>query len=328
MVEGSKKVSAAKKSSIDGISHYSRKSSKSNQNTSVDSKKTSVKEEAKPVKEKGKKEHSKAPHLKHRAQRSKTLHRSSLKSPKLKADTPAPASVKPKESSDTRLERALKVSRSAALSRFPISDFRRSDSPKKGSEQPSNVVVEKTPLIPAIKPAVAAQTEPTPQKTSKPQKTPKLRRHLSLTGYIISGLTLLALIGYVVYLNVPAFSIKVASSRAGFSANVPEYTPTGYKIDGPVQYSPGVVTIHFKAGDDDKDFSLVQQPSNWDSLALKESYVATKTDQPAVTQQYNGLTLYLFEGKVAWVNAGKLFEIDTKDSQLGLDEIQKLATSL
>ena len=122
--------------------------------------------------------------------------------------------------------------------------------------------------------------------------------------------------------------MKVAATRAGFDANLPSYTPTGYKIDGPVQYSPGIVTISFKSGSENKNFNLTQQPSNWDSLALKESYISSETDQPAVTQQYNGLTLYLFEGKVAWVNAGKLFEIDTKGSQLGLEEIQKLATSL
>lgn len=328
-VDGSgstKKISGA---SIDGISHG--KSQKTNPQTQKKEMPPQKKVEETPeAKQPTRKEHAKAPHLKHRAQRSKTLHRGALKAPKLQPEKGAtPASVKTREAGDSRLERALKISKSAALSRFPISDFRKPEAEKPASKEASNIVMEKTPIIPAKKP-VATEATPKPKKVSaKQRRSPKrFKKHFTLTGYIITGITILVLAGYIAYLNVPSLSMQVASKRAGFDASLPSYTPTSYKIDGPVSYSPGIVTINFKSGSENKSFSLMQQPSNWDSLALKESYISSETDQPAVTQQYNGLTLYLFEGKVAWVNAGKLFEIDTEGSQLGLEEIQKLATSL
>lgn len=322
-VDGSKgTIKKAKGASIDGISRSTAKKATNKEQEKV----TPVKKVEAP--KPSKKEHAKAPHLKHRAQRSKTLHRGSLKAPKLTSEK-TPASVSKREASDSRLERALRVSKSAALSRFPMSDFRKPEAEKPASKQASNIVLEKTPIIPAKKPVAETVAQPKKTKTEKKKRGPKkYKKHFTITGYIITAITVLILAGYIAYLNVPAISMRVAATRAGFDASLPSYTPTGYKIDGPVQYSPGIVTISFKSGSENKSFDVTQQPSNWDSLALKESYISTETDQPAVTQQYNGLTLYLFEGKVAWVNAGKLFEIDTKGSQLGLEEIQQLATSL
>jgi len=161
--------------------------------------------------------------------------------------------------------------------------------------------------------------------------TKKLRKKTNknrVGSYATAGLLALLITGYVAYLNIPSISMKVAANRAGFAAAMPGYQPSGYRLNGPIAYSPGQVTVNFASNTDDRKFSLRQQPTTWDSNALLENYV-TKQSGDYLTYQDQGLSIYIFNGtSAAWVNGQKMYIIEGDNSQLDTDQILKLATSV
>lgn len=144
-----------------------------------------------------------------------------------------------------------------------------------------------------------------------------------------AGLAAIVLLGYVTYLNVPSVSMKVASSRAGFSATLPSQTPAGYKMQGPIAYSPGQVVMKFGSNTDDRHFTVRQQPTSWDSEALKENFVAKESNAEPLTYNDRGLTIFLYNGgDAAWVDGGKFYSIKSENSQLDTNQVLDLATSM
>jgi len=167
------------------------------------------------------------------------------------------------------------------------------------------------------------------QSQTKKIKQKKARQNPKILHFAAGGLAALILGAYVTYLNVPAISMKVASSRAGFNATLPSQTPSGYGMRGPIAYSPGQVVINFGSNTDDRRFSVQQQPTTWDSAALKENYVAKNSSAEPLTYQDSGLTIYLYNsGDAAWVNDGKFYNVKTNNSQLDTKQILDIATSM
>lgn len=282
-----------------------------------------------------------AVHPKH----STTLHRRAVKMPNLKnnevqkSEAKAPT-AQTKKYDSKRLERAGTIKRSNAIQRFhrtstpasqPTGSALNKDQTSEAAVlglthhlQTTNAKTEskKEQLIAAS--LKKATLQPTHHKATKQKVNSKKR----LLRFSSSALVVLMLAGYVAYLNVPGISMKVAAHRAGFAANLPGYKPAGYSLSNPISYQPGQVTINFHSNTDERRFSLLQQPSSWDSNALRENYVQPK-DENYVTYQDNGLTIYVYNGSNAsWVNGGKLYHIDSKDSQLDTEQLLNLATSM
>lgn len=272
------------------------------------------------------KPHKTAPNMKHRAQRSKTLNRKAVSAPKIEPSKETlPNSITTKVTANKRLERAMSVSKSSVVSRFPSRKTPSIDIAPTVNKVDTTTKISTTTKLPAAKTAVV--TTPVTKKVKIGRKH-KIKKHASFVAYILVALGFIAAALYVAYLNVPALSMKLAASQAGFSATLPSYSPQGYKVSGPVKYGPNLVTIDYGSSTEDKSFQLSQQQTNWDSNALKENYVAQQTKYEPITQQYNGLTVYLFNGKAAWVNGGKLYVLNTNGSQLAVDQILKLAASV
>ncbi len=278
------------------------------------------------------KRHTKAPSRKHHAQRSTTLNRRAVKTPTVHVSSEVmPRTVPPKEDINKRLARAMQVSKSSVINRFPKTAAAIAH-PVEKLPLKKEAVAKKEPQATLVHEKITKA--PVKSVEAEPQKTPQNRssrrikkRHISSFGTILMSLLALAAIGYLVYLNIPAVSIKVASSQAGFGATLPSYTPEGYRIEGPAQANAGVVNIKYQSTSDGRNFTISEQQSNWDAEALKENYIAKQTDSEPTTQQYNGVTVYLYGNKAAWVNAGVLYALNTNGSQLGVDQILKLATS-
>lgn len=158
----------------------------------------------------------------------------------------------------------------------------------------------------------------------------KVRTFFAKQPRMVSAMTgmaaVLVLIGYVTFLNMPAISMRVAVSRAGFDATMPGYKPSGYSLSGPVAYSPGQVSLKFASNTNSNDFTLTQKQSSWDSKALLDNFV-TKQSNNYLTYQEKGLTVYMYDGKAAWVNGGVWYNVEGS-SQLSSDQILKLATSM
>lgn len=163
--------------------------------------------------------------------------------------------------------------------------------------------------------------------THKAKKANWLSRQPRLVTILSSTLALLILGGYLTYITLPSISLKVAASRAGVNASMPEYKPDGYSLDGPITYSPGEVIISYKSNtNDDSGYKLVQKASNWDSQAVLDNYVSRLTDN-YLTFQEKGVTVYTFGNKAAWVNGGLLYTIDG-NAALSSDQILRVATSI
>lgn len=188
---------------------------------------------------------------------------------------------------------------------------------KATTSKPAKVIKEE-----AIKEALGKTT------ASKPPKKSFIKRNSKYVNIITVGVLLLAAIGYFIYLNMPAITVKIASAQAGISASFPEYIPDGYSLDGPVSYSDGQVTINFHANSGNTKFTIKQSKSSWDSSAVKLQVDKESNNDTTETQE-GGRTIYTYKDntKAAWVNGGILYTI-SGDAKLSGEQIRHIATSL
>lgn len=160
------------------------------------------------------------------------------------------------------------------------------------------------------------------------QKT-KLRSRIKFSTVLVSSIIFVTISLYIVYLSVPSIALNIASRRAGFTASLPHYLPSGFKFNNPIQYETGQIVINFKSKSDNRSYSVTQQPSQWDTESVYENYVKLQDDKQPYTIQDSGLTIYIFgNNNAAWVNAGKFFAINGENAQLSTQQLQNIATSL
>lgn len=137
---------------------------------------------------------------------------------------------------------------------------------------------------------------------------------------------LVVLGGYLTYLNMPNLSIRVAAAQAGVNARFPEYRPDGYRFNGPIAYAPGEVTMYFQSNGGKQAYEIKQKNSSWDSQAVLDNYV-TKESKAYLTYSEQGLTVYTYQNKAAWVNGGVLYTIDG-DAPLSNEQVLRIAASM
>lgn len=162
--------------------------------------------------------------------------------------------------------------------------------------------------------------------TIKSKKQNIFQRHPKFFNIFTISLILIAIIGYISYINTPNLSVMIASAQAGIDATYPEYHPDGYKLSGPVTYSDGQVTINFRGNTGSSKFVIRQAKSSWDSSAVKDM-VDKESKGQFVTTEERGLTIYTYNGNAAWVNGGILYTI-SGNAPLSGDQIRRIATSL
>lgn len=144
---------------------------------------------------------------------------------------------------------------------------------------------------------------------------------LSLAGLILLGV-------YVWQINYPNLALKVASSKAGINASLPSYVPSGWQVSGDIQSNPGSIGYELRSSDGARTIAVSEDRSEWDSQALAENYLATKTSK-YTTVQSEGLTIYLYNNNQAsWINHGTWYRIEGDNHGLSQDQIIKMATSL
>lgn len=161
----------------------------------------------------------------------------------------------------------------------------------------------------------------------KPAKKKFIKRHPRLVTILGISIVLAVAVAYVVYLNMPALSVRIAGSQAGISATYPQYQPDGYSLDGPVTFTDSAVSIHFAANTGSTKFTITQAKSSWDSTAVLDNVVKKAAGNNYITSQERGLTIFTYSGNAAWVNAGILYTIQG-DAPLSGDQIRRIATSL
>lgn len=293
--------------------------------------------------------HVAAPVRHHKPQRAATLMRSAVKKPvHAEHHTNKPASIHDERTSK-RLERAHSVQKSHHIQRFPVSHAPdrtviKKHAPIKVTPAPESHheshPAHKAPAHPPARLSASEQLVTNALKNARAHeanhpfaKKPKRRfahafgvkRHTA--NLAMGSLAALLLIGFFVYQNIPNLSMRVASTKAGFSAQLPGYKPSGFSQDKLVTYSPGKVTVSFHSNSDDRRFNVTQQVSNWNSQSLAENYLASN-DKQYQTYQEQGKTIYVYDGTNAtWVNGGVWYQIEGQSS-LTSDQLLKIANSI
>jgi len=143
----------------------------------------------------------------------------------------------------------------------------------------------------------------------------------------VSVLAFVLVSGFIVYQNIPGISVKVAASRAGMSASMPSYAPSGFAFAGPVQYKSGQITLGYHSTTDNRAYQLFQQQTTWNSATLASAGLAAQ-GTGFTTYMVKGMDIYVYNGSNAtWINNGVRYTIEG-DSSLSVDQLLKIASSL
>lgn len=139
-----------------------------------------------------------------------------------------------------------------------------------------------------------------------------------------SALIAVALIGVAISLNMNNVKLQFASSTAGFNAGLPTAQPYGFRLNG-LSATTGSVALNYV--DKKQGYTISEKSSNWDTITLKESFVATITKHYQVINT-DGETIYVYGNQNAtWVNNGIWYQIQS-NGQLNTEQLIAIATSL
>jgi hypothetical protein len=133
--------------------------------------------------------------------------------------------------------------------------------------------------------------------------------------------------GYLTYIKVPTFAMKVAASRAGFEGRIPSNVPAGYSFKAPIISSKGNIALNYASNSDSRKFEIVQKPTNWSSESLIINYLIKNNTQ---YQTYNdgGLTVFIYNrGNATWVDKGIWYTL-TGQNSLSSEQILAIASSM
>ena len=146
---------------------------------------------------------------------------------------------------------------------------------------------------------------------------------------IVSAMAVIAfaLVGYLVYLNMPDISMRVAAMQTGIENAFPNYVPSGYRLDGTVKEHDGRITMSFKNASGSK-FLLMEEKSSWDTSALLANYVEKEWGQDYTVARGQGLTIFISGSNAAWVNGGVFYLISDVDGVLTASDLHDIAVSL
>lgn len=259
-------------------------------------------------------------------QRSHTLHRRAAKKPGL-----------PKRPQAGRHMDITPSSRVARFAAHPVATFTKSTStpdvkPKTHPLAAKAAAQAKAKATPAVPPTLKQIKEATiANALAKPSAKPPKRERTwrwSRRFTIVTAIFALLIIGaFLTYTNIPSLSVGFAAAQAGIKATYPEYKPDGYRLEQPVTFSDGEVTLVFASNSGAGKYTVVQTRSSWDSSAVLDNVVKKAAGDNYVTTQERGLTIYSYGSNAAWVNGGILYTIKST-APLSGEQIRHIATSL
>jgi len=175
---------------------------------------------------------------------------------------------------------------------------------------------------------VQASSGPSTASTTPEQPKAGIKKAFKPAAIAVSIAALFMTGAYIWRVNYPSLAFKIASAKAGISATMPGYVPTGYNLGSQIQTNPGSVSYALINSDANKKITVTQSKTDWDSQALAENYVAPKAEN-YLALQAQGLTIYVLgQNQATWVNKGTWYKIDSPDQPLNQDQIIKIATSL
>lgn len=267
------------------------------------------------------------------AQKSTTLRREHLKKPLAR-----------RVGNAKRVHRA--VERSQRISRFaPVSAIPKASSaagPDEDLTRQAKVLRDKHAHH------LQAKAAPKPQISSRAVKEHLLKKHLEAAPNLplkevyqagklspkarwmsvaTTSLALVLLGGYLTYINIPNLSIKVAAANAGINASLPQYQPGGYRLQGPISYSPGEVEVKYQQNGGSEGYQITQKTTDWDPQAALDNYVKPDSSDNYQIRSIQGLTVYAYAQKAVWVNGG-ILHILNGSAPLSGQQVERIAASM
>jgi hypothetical protein len=172
---------------------------------------------------------------------------------------------------------------------------------------------------------ISAMDKSEARKQTAQAKSGKQRSHLfaALSFAVIS----LALLGYLVYLNLPDLSVRVAAMNSGIENAYPSYVPMNYRLQGLAKEDNGTITMNFTRNDGGR-FTMIEKKSSWDSSALLNNFVKDNWGDDYTVAKGQGLTIYISGSNAVWVNGGVMYQIEAAENTLSADDLHDIAISL
>ena len=133
-------------------------------------------------------------------------------------------------------------------------------------------------------------------------------------------------IAYLININMPEFSLRVAAMQTGIEPTYPNYIPAGYSQNS-VSAEGEKISISFKHNNGNA-VDLSEEQSSWDSTTLLNNYIKPEFGENYSTIREHGLTVYIAPTAAAWVNGGIAYKITFGENSLTKNQIISLATSL
>ncbi len=222
-----------------------------------------------------------------------------------------------------RLQHAKRVAKSDLISRFgaPVKSGAATSALAPAAAEPAAPNANADLLQHGLEQATSHQ-----QPALKHVRRDTRKRRVTTTAAVAAGVV--ALLALFTTQNLNSVRLQMASAKAGFSAALPGYKPSGFRL-GQLSYSAGVVAFNYVSNSDqDRRFLVIEKASSWDSQALRDSFVVPTVGQNYQAVQAAGQTYYLYGSQsVTWVSGGVWYQVQSKDA-LGNQQLIDLAKSL
>ena len=133
-------------------------------------------------------------------------------------------------------------------------------------------------------------------------------------------------IGYVVSVNTPDISVRVAAMQTGIDATYPTYIPRGYSLSDIVSEDKKI-TMTFTSSDN-TSFTLSEEKSSWDNETLESSFVKSTWSSNYTSVREQGITIFISGSNATWINGNILYKITASGNNLTKKQIKSIVTSL
>lgn len=163
----------------------------------------------------------------------------------------------------------------------------------------------------------------------KPAKQKLLKSRKKVTSFL-TAFSVLLIGSFIIYSNLNNINLYVDGLKAGFKPTLPSYNPSGYGLNK-LTAASNIVSANYRSQFNNQKYSIVEQPSTWDSPTLQDSFVKNIAGNNYQTINTSDLTIYLYgqsgNNNATWVNGGLWYRLYSHSS-LTNNQIIQIANSL